>query len=73
MAPMITGSKNKNEDLEIYNDYKIEKNKLLKLRKYIEKNFDYVGKDFSKSREVYYDKKDKKAIYGSTTQRKGLN
>ena len=68
MAPMITGSKNKNEDLEIYNDYKIEKNKLIKLRKYIEKNFDYVGKDFSKKvREVYYDKKDKKAIYGSTT------
>ena len=70
MAPMITGSKNKNknEDFEIYNDYKIEKNKLLKLRKYIEKNFDYVGKDFSKKvREVYYDKKDKKAIYGSTT------
>ena len=62
------GKVKKNEDLEIYNDYKIEKNKLLKLRKYIEKNFDYVGKDFSKKvREVYYDKKDKKAIYGSTT------
>ena len=38
------------------------------LRKYIETNFDYVGKDFSKKvREVYYDKKNKKAIYGTTT------
>ena len=47
---------------------KNEKNKLLQLRKYIEKNFDYVGKDFSKKvREVYYDKKNKKAIYGTTT------
>ena len=36
----------------------MKKNKLLKLRKYIERNFDYVGKDFSrKVREVYYDKK----------------
>ena len=27
---------------------KQEKQKLLELRKYIEKNFDYVGKDFTK-------------------------
>ena len=54
--------------LKLLNDFKNEKNKLLKLRKYIEKNFDYVGKDFSKKvREVYYDKKNKKAIYGTTT------
>ena len=46
----------------------LEKNKLFQLRKYIETNFDYVGKDFSKKvREVYYDKKNKKAIYGTTT------
>ena len=33
-----------------------------------ETNFDYVGKDFGKKvREVYYDKKSKKAIYGTTT------
>ena len=52
----------------INRDFKDEKNKLLKLRKYIEKNFDYVGKDFSKKvREVYYDKKSKKTIYGTTT------
>ena len=45
-----------------------EKNKLLELRKFIEKNFEYVGKDFSKKvREVYYDKKNKKAIYGTAS------
>ena len=52
----------------INKEFKNEKNKLFKLRKYIEKNFDYVGKDFSKKvREVYYDNKNRKAIYGTTT------
>ena len=70
MAPMISSPKNRDEQIEIIGkDYKNEKNKLLKLRRYIEKNFDYVGKDFSKKvREVYYDKENKKAIYGTTTQ-----
>ena len=49
-------------------DIKNEKDQLLRLRKYIEKNFDYVGKDFSKKvREIYYDKKSKKMIYGITS------
>ena len=69
MAPMISNSKNSEEKINIIDKIlKIEKNKLLELRKYIEKNFEYVGKDFSKKvREVYYDKKNKKAIYGTTT------
>ena len=66
MAPMISSSKINNE---VFNsDFKNEKKRLIELRKYIEKNFDYVGKDFSKKvREVYYDKKSKKAIYGKAT------
>ena len=70
MAPMITNAKSKSDNFEFINqDLKNEKNKLLKLRNYIEENFDYVGKDFSKKvREVYYDKKSEKAIYGTTTQ-----
>ena len=69
MAPMVSNLKIKEEKSEIINkDFKNEKSKLLKLRKYIEKNFDYVGKDLSKKvREFYYDKKNKKAIYGTTT------
>ena len=70
MAPMISNSINIDEQTQIINnDLKKEKNKLLKLRNYIEKNFDYVGKDFSKKvREIYYDKKNKKAIYGTTSR-----
>ena len=69
MAPSILNLKEKDKKMETINDeFKNEKNKLLNLRKYIEKNFDYVGKDFSKKvREVYYDKKNKKTIYGTTT------
>ena len=69
MSPMISNSSNKDINFEILNkEIANEKNKLLKLRKYIENNFDYVGKDFSKRvRDVYYDKKNKKAIYGTTT------
>ena len=69
MAPTILNSKEKDKQNEIINrDFKDEKNKLLNLRRYIEKNFDYVGKDFGKKvREVYYDKKNKNAIYGTTT------
>ncbi len=76
MAPMISNSKMKKEEVKLTSkNFKNEKNKLLQLRKYIEKNFDYVGKDFSKKvREVYYDKKNNKAIYGTTTpeERKDL-
>ena len=77
MSPMVSNSKSKNDEFDIIKkDFKNHKNKLLKLRKYIEKNFDYVGKDFSKKvREIYYDKKNKKAIYGTTTseERKELS
>ena len=77
MAPMVSNSKIKNDEFKITEkDLKNQKNKLLRLRKYIEKNFDYVGKDFSKRvREIYYDNKNKKAIYGTTTseERKELS
>ena len=69
MAPMISNLKIREENFDLENkEFKNEKNQLIKLRKYVEKNFEYVGKDFSKKvREVYYDKKNKRAIYGSTT------
>ena len=69
MSPSIFSSKEKDKKIEATNNnFKDKKNKLLNLRKYIEKNFDYVGNDFSKKvREVYYDKKSKKSIYGITT------
>ena len=70
MAPSISGFKSNipNEFNDFEKLLKIEKRKLIKVRKYIEKNFEYVGKNFSqKVREIYYDKKNKKTIYGKTT------
>ena len=69
MAPMVSSGNKKKEHFDTDNkDILDKKNSLLQLRKFIEKNFQYVGKDFSKKvREVYYDKKSKKAIYGTTT------
>ena len=71
MSPRISNLNTKQEKVNSINrDIKNEKDQLLRLRKYIEKNFDYVGKDFSKKvREVYYDKKSKKAIYGTATSK----
>ena len=41
---------------------------LLKMRKFVEKNFEYVGDHFPREvRKVYYDKKRRKNIYGTTT------
>ena len=69
MSPMISNSNN----LELPNnkferEFLKEKKRLKQIRKYIEKNYEYVGKNFSKKvREIYYDKKSKKPIYGTTT------
>ena len=68
MSPMVSSKINKKKIELINKNFENEKNKLLQLKKYIEKNFEYVGKDFSKKvREVYYDKKSKRGIYGKTT------
>jgi len=68
MSPMVTNSKTEENFQISKSEFAKEKNQLLQLRKYIEKNFDYVGKDFGKKvREVYYDKKSQKAIYGTTS------
>ena len=69
MSPMVSGIK-LNEDKMRLLDQKLlnEKNQLIKLRKHIEKNFEFVGDKFSeKVRDVYYDKETKKSIYGTTT------
>ena len=66
MAPMISV----NIDSIGITDKKQRKKKeqLIKLRNYIENNVEYVGSNFSKKvREVYYDKNNKKTIYGTTS------
>ncbi len=70
MAPMISGGKLKEDSSNLLNEKLSDKKKeLLQIRNYIEKNFEFVGDKFSqKVREVYYDKKTRKTIYGSTTK-----
>ena len=69
MAPMVSGSKNTEHELEIFEkEIENKKKELLKIREYIEKNFENVGDKLSqKAREVFYDKKTKKSIYGTAT------
>tara|TARA_B100000945_G_C20369388_1_gene591283 strand:- start:453 stop:875 length:423 start_codon:yes stop_codon:yes gene_type:complete len=69
MAPMVSGTKLSEESVNIL-DRKLlkEKKELLKLRKHIEKNFEFVGDKLSeKIRDIYYDKNSKKSIYGTAT------
>ena len=69
MAPMLSVAKKDKKNLErIDKVFKNNKDNLIRIRDYIEKNFEFVGKNFSKKvREVYYDKENNKKIYGTTT------
>ena len=71
MAPMVSVVKEKNNNIKnLKSLLSQEKDKLLNLRNYIEKNFEYVGENFSrKVREIYYDKNNNKTIYGTTTKK----
>ena len=66
----------KNFTLEKNKEFEAEKKQLLNIRNFVEKNYEYVGKDFSKKvREIYYDKNTNRTIYGTTTvkERKELS
>ncbi len=68
MSPNIA-KKNKIEEKKLNNIEfnKIKKN-LIKIRKFVEKNFEFVGDKFPREvREIYYDNKKNKNIYGTAT------
>tara|TARA_Y100000816_G_C25575993_1_gene310207 strand:- start:25 stop:447 length:423 start_codon:yes stop_codon:yes gene_type:complete len=71
MAPMLSVAKKDKENFKkIDKVFKNNKDNLIRIRNYIEKNFEFVGKNFSKKvREVYYDKENNKKIYGTTTSK----
>ena len=70
MAPSVANTKSLNNQKQLSSlKMKNFKKDLIKLRKFVENNFEYVEKNFAnKVREVYYDKKSKKNIYGSATE-----
>ena len=69
MSPMIANSKKIDmKEIQFEKELLREKDKLIQIRKFIEKNYEFVGENFSKKvREIFYDKKSKKTIYGTTT------
>ena len=71
MSPMVSGVKLKEVNQSLFSKKSLnDKQKLLKLREYVEKNFEFVGDKLNeKVREVYYDKKSNKGIYGTVTQK----
>ena len=68
MSPNIVG-KNKIAERKFNNkEFNKIKKDLIKMRKFVEKNFEFVGDKFSKEvREIYYNKKNNKNIYGTAT------
>jgi hypothetical protein len=68
MSPNVIGKKkNIEQNFDHKKFHKIKKD-LLKIKKYIEKNFEFVGDKFPKeARELYYDNKKNKNIYGTAT------
>ena len=66
MAPNLPSKSNK-----ISKKNKLERNvkkQLINLRKYIEKNCDNVGENFTQeARNIHYDKKTSRGIYGKAT------
>ena len=68
MSPNIIGkNKIKNKKLNNNQFLKIKKD-LVKIKKYIEENFEFVGNKLpQKVREIYYDKQKSKNIYGTAS------
>jgi len=67
MSPNIVGKEKTVEKKFNIKEFNKIKKDLLKIRKFVEKNFEFVGDKFPKEvREIYYDNK-KKNIYGTAT------
>jgi len=67
MSPNVVGKNNKNNIRDSAEFIKIKKD-LQKIKIFVEKNFEYVGDKFPREvREIYYDNKKKKNIYGTVS------
>ena len=73
MSPNIA-SKEKNIEKKFNNEeFDKIKRELIKIRKFVEKNFEFVGDKFPKeARDIYYDNKKNKNIYGTATPEEKL-
>jgi len=68
MSPSIVGKKDTRNKISDHVEFTKVKKDLKKLRRFIEKEFKFVGDKFSQEvREIYYDNKKNKNIYGTAT------
>ena len=68
MAPSVLSQEQKQKNKKSIKYIKKIQKDLLKVRNFVEKNFEYVGNNFSREvRNVYYDKRKNKNIYGKAT------
>ncbi len=69
MSPNVLSKEEKENRIKSSKNLRKIKEDLLKMRDFVEKNFEYVGNDFSREvRNIYYDKRKNKNIYGKVTE-----
>ena len=69
MSPNIRIKELEEKGFKASNKLEKVRSDLLKMRNFIEKNFEYVGTNFPREvRNIYYDKRKNKNIYGKATQ-----
>lgn len=68
MSPRVMGKEQQKKESRSLKEIKKIRKDLQKMRKFVEKNFEYVGNQFPREvRNIYYDKRKNKNIYGTTT------
>ena len=68
MSPSIVGEKNKIKNIFSEKQFTKDRKNLQQIQTFIEKNFEFVGEKFPREvREIYYDNKKNKNIYGTVT------
>tara|TARA_B110000285_G_C14779817_1_gene447978 strand:+ start:165 stop:656 length:492 start_codon:yes stop_codon:yes gene_type:complete len=73
MSPNIFGKKKIEEKRFNHKEFNQITKDLVKIRRFIEKNFEFVGDKFTREvREIYYDNKKNKNIYGTATSEERL-
>ena len=73
MSPNVIGKKKIVEKKFNYQEFNKKKKDLLKIKKYVENNFEFVGDKFPREvRDIYYNNKKNKNIYGIATAEERL-
>ena len=68
MSPNIVGKKDKIDNRFDSKEFIRIKKNIQKIKKFVEKNFEFVGDKFTREvREIYYDNKKNKNIYGTVS------